>query len=248
MGAYVRAETLARRSYEMAKRLFGNDYLETQLYRLALGDVLAHQGRIPEALAEVEPSATAIRRLLGDGSPQTLRLCSRLPLALGLGGHPDEAIRQARVAYEWFRRQPATARRQPQIWRSFSPMPGGPWRPNSSVARPWRTLPVYDGGMNMCSATFIGACGGVGCSEQDGRGGGGLARKPRHAGKTYRRCQRPAAAHSGCIGGALRTNRPAAASGSLAGTSSAGAGARWSSDAMTATRWWSDTTTAKRRG
>ena len=105
MGAYVRAETLARRSYEMAKRLFGNDYLETQLSRLVLGDVLAHQGRIPEALAEVEPSATAIRRLLGDGSPQTLRLCSRLPLALGLGGHPDEAIRQARVAYEWFRRQ-----------------------------------------------------------------------------------------------------------------------------------------------
>jgi tetratricopeptide (TPR) repeat protein len=104
MGAYVRAETLARRSYEMARRLFGADYLETQLSRLTLGDIHAHQGRIPEALAEAEPSATAIRRLLGDGSPRAVRLCSKLTLALGLGGHPDEAIRQGRLAYDWFRR------------------------------------------------------------------------------------------------------------------------------------------------
>ena len=104
MGAYVRAEALSRRSYEMAKRLFGDDYLETQLYRLVLGDVLAHLGRITEARAEAEPSATAVRRLLGDGSPQTLRFSSKLSLALGLGGHPDEAIRQGRLAYERFRR------------------------------------------------------------------------------------------------------------------------------------------------
>jgi tetratricopeptide (TPR) repeat protein len=91
-GAFDEAETALSSMLADSERRFGPDHLQTQLDR---GDLAAfylnRQGRIDDAIALLEVSATVQRHSLGDTHPLTLPVLNNLAVAYWLAGRREES-------------------------------------------------------------------------------------------------------------------------------------------------------------